>query len=148
MIYIRYFLYLLRHKCLVYKFGKTYKVGNWQVLIHDIDRFLPDRFFVFAKKYAGTNYNQLEYLIALKKHFDCSPHHLEYFAFNCFTEPNSTVLFPIPEKYIREARADWSAAGFARYGNTVKEFYERYGDQMKLEDKSRKVLEKILYEMA
>lgn len=99
-----------RHKYYVYYYGRKFNVNRFQLLVHDISKFLPSELIPYAKFfYMKEESNDYEYLLSFAKHTKRNKHHWEYWI--CLKDdfPNGIVL-EIPDKYIREMVSDWLAA--------------------------------------
>jgi len=138
------------------------KVGLWQSLIHDLSKFLPVEFFPYARTFYDENGNKrdlrrqdggydpnnskdvTEFSHAWINH-QRNKHHWQ--AWISIGDSGNLKAVEIPEKYVREMIADWVGAGLSYSGtkNPIR-WYETNKDTIILHEKSRKLLEKLLYE--
>lgn len=141
----KYFCYILRHKIYVLLAGRRLGVGWWQLLIHDLSKFLPSEWFPYADYFYGKGNNLLAFNYAWLKHQHRNPHHWQYWVLR--EDSGAKKLLEIPEKYLREMIADWSGAGMAINGNAdPTDWYIKNMNNIKMNDDSREKLHVILDE--
>ncbi len=142
--------YTLRHKWYVFLVGRKLGVSLWQRLVHDLSKFLPSEFFAYAECFHNENgsrrYLETEaFNIAWNKHQKCNKHHHQYWTL--IKDESDIVSLEMPEKYAREMVADWVGAGKAIYGkNEVKSWYYRNKNKVRLHDKTRELVERLVEE--
>lgn len=108
--YIKYFIYLLRHK--YYIFIECIKNKLFiSAIIHDWDKFIPSNFISYSRALNRENFlkeiEKEKYNRAVFNHRHRSKHHWEYWV---APAPTGLYLFRIPEKYIKEMICDWICA--------------------------------------
>lgn len=106
-IHLKYLSYVVRHKYYVYRAGRFFGVGVWQLLKHDASKFLRSEWVPYANFFYGNDRKYWSPLMrrAWKSHLARNPHHWEYW--------NGQE---IPDRYVREMVADWAGAGKAITG--------------------------------
>ena len=115
--HIGYLLYVLRHKWFVLKAGLHLKVPIMQLLLHDMSKFSWHEWSAYAKAnidddgYTKHVLKTPEYLAAWNHHQKHNPHHWQYWVL--FNGHNTNFL-EIPERYLREMVADWSAVSWSQ----------------------------------
>lgn len=153
--YIKYLMYLLRHKKNVFKI--CMKRGMYlHAITHDMSKFRPKEFIPYARKFYGiypqravspslprTNYKgpyqddiEREFLKAWEEHFTKNKHHEEHWIKNGY-------LSPMPEKYVDQMLADWSAMGI-EFGDTAEEYYLKSYNDKEFHKSTRLMIEKKL----
>lgn len=147
--------YLLRHKYYVFREGRKRKVGIWQLLIHDLSKFLPSEFIPYTAHFfrnpGNSDWNLGKgsstypaFQRAFRLHVLRNAHHWEYW---CAWDMDRGYHSPqkIPEKYFREMLADWDGTGYSKIGrNNTKEFYLHNLQRISLHPKTRERVEKEL----
>lgn len=167
MKYLRYLWYVLKHKYYVFKGGRIFGVGLWQLIVHDWSKFLPSEWTPYVNWFHRTvNEDQdgfkkadlrEDFEKALNRHFNRNPHHWEYWLLyrgklgEWVPQENSgrgVVPQYMPEKYVREMLADWYGAGFAKDGvDNVQNWWYKMKDDIVLHPDSRAILLDILDEV-
>lgn len=143
LLYLR---YLYRHKKAVYKAGRILRVSRWQLLVHDLSKFLPAEFFPYAKRFYGTGDNELEYTYAWNLHQKRNPHHWQYFVI--VFDDGAVRALEMPDKYAREMVADWAGAGYAVSGSwEIKPWYYSKKQKIRLHRKTRRRVETFIEEL-
>jgi hypothetical protein len=147
----QYARYVLRHKYYVYRAGRKLGLGRWQLLVHDLSKFLPSEWFPYVyyfhlKPKPGTTNRfyrpgkDVEFDAAWLKHQHRNPHHWQYWLLTQDDDPFKIV--PMPERFWREMIADWTGASMAQgYGSDVREWYGKHRDSIKLHRHTRKLVE-------
>lgn len=164
---LRYLWYVLKHKYYVFKGGRIFGVGLWQLLIHDLSKFSRHEWTPYVNWFHrtvdqdadGFKKQQLreDFERALNHHFNHNPHHWEYWLLyrgklgEWIPQENAgkgVVAQFMPEKYIREMLADWYGAGFAKDGvDNVVNWWQTMHNDIVLHDISRMILIDILEEV-
>lgn len=155
--YLKYLNYVLRHKWFVLKAGLELKVNLWQLLIHDLSKFLPDEFIPYARYFNGDypdwhevkyqNYTgptkqsvAREFDKAWLKHQHRNPHHWQHWVLR--EDSGAIKLLPMPDRYRREMLADWIGAGLAITGKLeVWNWYEKTVDSRMLDSSTKNWVE-------
>ena len=153
--YIKYLMYLLRHKKNVFKI--CMKRGMYiHAITHDMSRFRPKEFIPYARHFYGIypqrattlslprlNYKgpyqddiKREFLKAWEEHYTKNKHHEEHWIKNGFVSP-------MPEKYVDQMLADWSARSI-EFGGTAEEYYLKSYNDKELHKSTRLMIEKKL----
>lgn len=162
--YIKYLKYLLRHKW--YVGLACFERGlYWQGLIHDWSKFLPDEFipysnFFYGEKavprrdstgyYKPTDTGDEAFDFAWLLHQKRNKHHWQWWVLP--EDDGGLKVLPIPQKYLTEMVCDWIGAGkaqghFSPPSDPYLETRNWYGankNKMKLEEKTRRTVEKII----
>lgn len=148
--YIQYFSYLFRHKWFV--FVECWKRGLiWQGIVHDYSKFFPDELIPYANYFYGgdkrTNafYNPEEgtysFNVAWLKHIHRNPHHFQHWVLH--NDDGTTLMLPMPSRYMIEMLCDWIGAGKARNGSMgVLKWYTLNKDKIMLADINRMWIER------
>jgi hypothetical protein len=157
--HINYFIKLLRHKYYVFIGCMKLGVPIYLALIHDIDKYLPNIWFPYVDNFYnkdGTSKSirdktgaydpnsQTNKFMEAWIHHQKNKHHWQAW---CSIGDSGTISpIDMPEVYIREMVADWYGAGKA-YGNNDSpiEWYEKNKNKMLLTNRTRNILEIILY---
>jgi hypothetical protein len=110
--YVGYFWTVLKHKYWVYRYGRELGVGRWQLLMHDMSKFLPDEFIPYVHYFGRGKDEAFREAkdVAVRRHWERNPHHWAW-----YLQFGDEVL-PMPGKYVREMVADWMAASKAYEG--------------------------------
>lgn len=140
--YYNYIRYILRHKWYVFIVGLKYKVPIWQLLVHDLSKFLPSEFFPYMEYFYGAR-NQEKFDRAWNYHQKRNKHHWQYWTYT--QDSGATITIEMPEKYRREMLADWDGAGIAKSGKAdSKNWYIQHKDIYQFHPKTRALVEKDL----
>lgn len=162
------------HKWHVYCAGRRLGIGRWQLLIHDLDKFLPRMHRPYGRYFyalPGADWlkavldrseeSRLGMSLAWLRHVQSWGHHWQ-----CWVLVNGASVvavgrggatagvppiqaLPMPEKYVREMLADWMGAGRA-YDGKYPESIETWGwwqqnkDQLILHPESRRHLTRAI----
>ena len=164
--YLQYFKYIWVHKWFVFIAGLKTKAPLWNLIIHDLSKFLPDEFIPYADYFYNQKKKDKEnievfgdYKIAeaapygyfTKDRFNFAwlfhqrrnPHHWQYWYLMQDSDPSFAL--PMPEKYVREMVADWAGAGRAITGKwDVAKWYEGNKEKMILNFDTRIFVEKLI----
>lgn len=154
----KYFKYVLWHKWFVFVAGRRLGVPLWLLVIHDWSKFRPSEWFAYAQHFYGDNSAEFwdakdKYMVAEAApygffardrfnlawlhHQHRNKHHWQYWVqWQCLA-PGPKVMFPMPEKYMREMVADWVGAGRAQGTGSVREWFCVNVNRMVLRDKER-----------
>ena len=142
--YIKFLKYLFKHKYLVFK--ECVKLGIiWRGITHDFSKFSKTEFKPYTIKYfskrkpTGTEWEQ-----ARLHHLRKNPHHYQYHVI--VNDEGITVTTEMSETDVKEMLADWLAMSKNDKKLPLHEWYEKIKDKIILHPKSRKYLEKLLYE--
>lgn len=167
MHYIKYFWYVVCHKWFVFVAGLKTKTPLYQLLVHDLSKFLPSEFIPYAQYFYDKEKQEKEGLDAIglfglaelapwgfyiKDRFNLAwllhqrrnPHHWQYWYLMQDNDPDFPL--PIPEKYAREMVADWMGAGRAITGrwDDVKSWYRKNKTVIKIHPDTRVFIEKLI----
>jgi hypothetical protein len=156
-MHIKYLRAVLRHKMFVLLAGWG-EVGIWQLLVHDLSKFLPCEWFAYARKFYGGPYPSIyefhgdvrnmylsagcyrekiddDFDRAWLHHQHANPHHWQHYVLR--EDSGATKLLPMPDKYRREMLADWRGAGRAYGNNDTPGWYERNAANIMLHPETR-----------
>lgn len=95
---------ILLHKWFVIVIGRKLKVPLWNLLIHDLSKFLPSEFPHLARKFFGENDDKKGFDSFYSLHTHRNKHHPA-----CWINKEGTAL-PVPMVVVKEMVADWSSA--------------------------------------
>jgi hypothetical protein len=160
MRYLKYLWYLLKHK--FYVFIECCKLGiPWRGLVHDLSKFYPSEFYVYAHKFYHSDgsgkeirsssgyYNATAQEIprgsfeeAWFLHQKRNAHHWQYWSIAQDTA--GMVIFEIPEVYLREMVADWRGAARVQNTRGANNWYRVNKNSLQLHPRSRQWIEKEL----
>lgn len=138
MIYLKYLLYILKHKW--YVFLECVKEGILiRGITHDLSKFRIDEFIPYAEYFYGNGSKQA-FDRAWEKHKARNSHHPEHWelVFDGYTNAKE-----MPEKDRLEMLCDWNAMSKTQGGTTL-EYYEEKGHNNILHNNTRKWLENRL----
>jgi hypothetical protein len=120
--HLRYFAYVLRHKWLVtiaaHRLGIT-RQGLW----HDLSKFRPSEFRPYVEHLYGRQRCCAHlphgavcpaFRAAVQLHYDRNHHHPEHWRWH--VGYNRVRVYPMPEEFMLEMIADWSAMSRAKEG--------------------------------
>lgn len=112
---------------------------------HDISKFSEEEFDGYRKYYYPLDGEDKEEAskaldYAWLHHKNSNKHHWDY-----WIDGDGTSL-EIPNKYLAELILDWASMSY-RFGDTPLEYYESNKSDIKLNDKTRELLEKVLSEL-
>jgi hypothetical protein len=132
----KYLSYVLRHKWYVFLEAKKLDIP-WLGFMHDMSKFRPDEWgpyvnFFYGKKaanprdatgyYKPTNTGDIAFDYAWLLHQKRNRHHWQYWCLP--NDDGTTVVLPMPERYLKEMLADWMGAGRAQGKPDCKAWYE------------------------
>lgn len=136
--------YILRHKRLVYRAGRKLDVSRVQLLVHDFQKFLPAEWGAYTRKFFTDEQRpHAEFEQAWLHHQRLGgKHHWQYW----IQVLNYGELKPLqmPERYVREMLADWTAMGWANGVDSAVPWYEKNRDKMILHPKTEKFLDELM----
>jgi len=142
----------MRHKWFVAR--ECFRHGlYWQGITHDLSKFLPDEWFTYVNQYYGDNKSPdhiQKFRVAFLTHQKRNKHHWQYWLL--FDDFGNFYSLPMPHKYVAEMLADWEGAGRAQgrfpnnddYYQWTKKWYDKYKDEIFLDDEARNWIEKKL----
>lgn len=149
--FCRTFIYLVKHKYYVFKYGFDLDVPVIQLIIHDYTKFYPSLFLAYSlwwqyQSEDKTRFNKIRawagirYLEAFNKHQKTEKHHWQYFCL--INAIDSIKVLEMPEKYVKEMVADWAAAGTAKFGRfELIKWYSKNENKINISDKTRIIVE-------
>ena len=153
--HIAYGRYVLIHKWHVFWACLSYGVPIWAALFHDLDKFLPDEWFPYARTFyapdGSKQYIESEaFTLAWNFHQKRNRHHWQFWLITW--DRGVTEPLPMPDVYRREMLADWIGAGRAiAAGNgqiwlmtNTCDWYEKNKDKMILHPDTRAWIESEL----
>lgn len=167
--YLQYFKYVCVHKWFVFVAGLRVKAPLWNLIVHDLSKFLPDEFIPYAQYFYDKKKRESEGLEAIGLfglaelapfgfyvrdrfnrawllHQRRNPHHWQYWYLMQDNDPDMAI--PMPEKYVREMIADWAGAGRAITGKwDTANWYEKNKEKIKLHPETRTMVETLLQEL-
>jgi len=161
MKYIKYLIYILRHKWFV--FIECFKMKIiWRGIFHDLSKFRPSEFIPYANHFYGEkasdinkgrdssgyyeagNTGDLNFDIAWFYHQKRNRHHWQWWIIpiNC----NCYKILSMDEDSIKEIVCDWVGAGKAINGkdSSVNSWYNQNKDKITLNTETRRKIEEIL----
>jgi len=146
MKYLRYLLYILKHKWYV---GKVcFTDGLWiHAITHDLSKFSPREFFAYADKFYGKptanareeKRRELRFQKAWNHHQNRNKHHWNYWV---AVNGSKQEPVPMPMRYIYQMIADWHGMADQR-GAKRWLFYNTARNQMILHQLTRIKVEQI-----
>lgn len=95
---------ILLHKWLVITIGRKLKIPWWNLIIHDLSKFLPSEFPHLARKFFGVNDDGDGFSAYYLLHTSRNAHHPRY-----WMSSNGDPL-PVPMIFVKEMLADWASA--------------------------------------
>jgi len=153
-----YLKYVLRHKWFVMQ--ECFRMGLiWRGLVHDIDKFLPDEWFSYAKffynsdgtkkikirkfgYYKPTDTGNKKFDYAWLLHQKRNKHHWQWWILP--EDEGGLKILEMPIIYIREMICDWIGAGRAQNVENWRDvvpWYSLNKDKMQLHPTTRLILE-------
>jgi hypothetical protein len=155
-----YLKYVLRHKYHVYRWGRRFGVGRWQLLKHDLSKFLPSEWFPYVNHFYGdrgeskkvrdetgyykpTDTGDPAFDFAWLLHQKRNRHHWQWWVLP--EDDGGTKALEIEYRYLFEMLADWFGAGAAQGTPDSRKWYEANKGKMQLHPKSRVYVERALY---
>lgn len=149
--HIQYFKYVMRHKWYVLLAGLKLGVPIWILILHDWDKFLPDEWFAYRRRFFGNGdyqeqiddaLNDPRYQMAWHLHTKRNKHHWQWWLTP--REDGTFRLLPMSDVYRREMLADWRGAGRALGFPDTAAWYTKNRDNMQLHDETRQWVENQL----
>jgi hypothetical protein len=155
MIYLKYLLYVIRHKWFVTQ--ECFKRGlYWQGIVHDLSKFRLSEFIPYARHFKGkiqtgrdntgyykpTDTGDPAFDAAWFLHQKRNPHHWQYWIMPL--DQIGYKVLPIPKKYLIEMVCDWYGAGKAQGTPDVTVWYAKNQDKLQLHPISRADVEYLL----
>lgn len=146
----QYLWYILKHKYYVFYYGLEFYpyCSIWQLLVHDLSKFLPSEFFPylnwFYKKEQTVPFSKFldrkdRFNAAWLKHIHRNPHHWQYWILQ--QDNGKFLALQIPPRYLFEMLVDWMAMA-KTFGNpSVSWWYEKNRMNIQLHDETRKQVE-------
>ena len=125
--YVAYLIHILRHIYRIFKLGREMDIPLWNLLIHDIGRFLPSEFFAYARTFYNSTgelgfYPSTSFQRAQHRHLKHNKHHWQYWVL--FDENNEPYALDMPICYIKEYVADLMTDGIhIPYSKTTYNFF-------------------------
>ena len=95
---------ILLHKWFVIVIGRKLKVPWWNLLIHDLSKFLPSEFPHIARKFFGAGDDEKGFKSFYLLHTNRNAHHPAYWV------NKSGKASPVPTIIVKETLADWVSA--------------------------------------
>jgi len=143
-IYAEYLAYLIKHKYWVFQmlFQKKLYI---QAIMHDISKFYPSEFDLYARYYATKK--RMNITKAWHLHLHRNKHHWQYWLF--IDNEGNMKAFEMPEKYVIEMIADWYAVaimegGYNKLEQRVAEWYFSRQNKILLHQNTKKFVEDII----
>lgn len=114
LTYLRYFLYLLKHK--YYVFVEACKLGiPLRGLLHDVSKLYPSEFVAYANHFYGKGKKDEDaFRSAWLHHQHRNPHHWQHWILR--NDDGTLDVLDMPLNYRKEMLADWRGAGKAIKG--------------------------------
>jgi hypothetical protein len=100
--------------------GIKIKANIWDLITHDLSKFLPSELAHYDRQFYGKADDLLGFSYAWNHHQKCNKHHWEYWIpITGHSRGGYSDLqpLPMPERYIREMIADWMGACRAYEGH-------------------------------
>jgi hypothetical protein len=157
---LKYLTYVLRHKYFVAK--ECFKKGlYWQGITHDLSKLYPSEFIPYSSYFnrkevflnAHGESEDPAFNLAWFIHQKRNKHHWQYWILPAEGEGARSIVFEMPENYIVEMICDWAGAGRAQgfvspeddiYFET-RSWYQANKNNMQLHEKTREIIERILF---
>lgn len=155
MLYIRYLVYVLRHKWFV--FLECARVGLWRRgLVHDLSKFLPSEFIPYARHFYGGRTSQRDssgyykptdtgdpaFDLAWLAHQNRNDHHWQWWVIPA--NGGGLVVYPMSWSARLEMVCDWRGAARAQGTRDVCGWYTKHKDQILLAPATRSFVEAAL----
>lgn len=157
-MYLKYLLYIIRHKWFVFfgclKLGWKSSFGLallYRGIVHDMSKFLPSEFFPYMNYFYGNGNIDCGDDEEIEREFDKAwlfhqhrnKHHWQYWILKY--DDGGWRFIDIPDIYLLEMVADWYGAGRAIAGRkTVGPWYNNNKNKMLMSQRSMMVLETII----
>lgn len=148
--YIALFKYTLLHKWYVFLACHTLGI-TWSGIVHDLDKFLPNRFIPYANHFynkdgtrcAELNQDDAVYNYAWLLHQKANKHHWEWWVL-LGRRPHSYTVLPMYNDSVKEMLADWYGASKAKGHNDFLEWWEVNQHKISLHPDTRKQIEEYV----
>lgn len=154
-MYFKYLRAVLRHKRFVYEEGRRIGLGRWQLLVHDLSKFLPCEFIPYARQFYGSyparrdvpselwmrcgvrtkEEVKADFDRAWLHHQHANPHHWQHYVLR--EDSGKVKVLPMPWKYRLEMLADWRGAGRAFGDGDTASWYRKTAAGRLLHDETR-----------
>ena len=95
---------ILKHKWLVIVIGRKLKIPWWNLIIHDLSKFLPSEFPHLARKFFGANDDKDGFSRYYLLHTSRNAHHPMYWV------GSAGNVLPAPMVIAKEMIVDWASA--------------------------------------
>lgn len=141
---LKYLKYLLIHKWYVFVYGLKYGVNPIQLILHDYTKFYMSELIPYRNWFTRqirTKESSEAFHAAWLHHIHNNKHHWEHWVLR--TTDDKMFVLRMPEKYVREMAADWSAMG-AYFGNTAAEWYTKNKHGIALHPQTRSRVEVLI----
>lgn len=141
----KYLKYVLAHKRRVWVAGREFGVGRLRLLVHDFQKFSPKEWGPYIRRFVlEESYPHAEFEHAWLHHLRVGgKHHWEYWL---LLQPDGTVkALEMPEKYVREMLADWTAMG-RHFGeeDAPRGWWEKKKDSFIIHPRTRRLVEELI----
>lgn len=115
---------------------------------HDDSKTKTDEYDAYDAYFYGGNVSyavKQEFNRAWLAHIHRNPHHWQYYVLTCDEPEEGEILIEIPYNYLIELICDWWSFSW-KTGNLYEifDYYEKRKDYIKMNDRSRAELEKLL----
>lgn len=139
LIYIKYFLKIIKHKMYVLSAVPSCRKMLLRLILHDMSKFLPSEFFSYARYWGTEPKKRSVHVInafecANRLHNKRNKHHWEHWV----VDYKDKIANPMDVLSVSEMLYDWRAAGLAYKGvDDSGEYYEKNSSKMILNDSTR-----------
>lgn len=156
MKYIKYLLYILKHKYYVAKLCVRFGLYK-QAILHDWSRFTPREFialsnYYYSGKHPGYFHHNGQDAAFVKEfginqcawwHQKLNRHHWEWWII--ITDNGDIVPMEIEKRFIKEMIADWFSASLVKTGKLdLVNWYYKNKNRIMIHPKSQRYLERLL----
>jgi hypothetical protein len=147
--HLSYLKYVIRHKWFVWQASRKIGAPLWQALMHDLSKFRPSEWTPYActfyKSDGSKQYDETpEFNRAWLLHQHRNPHHWQHWLLRM--DKGDVFAVEMPRLDALEMVADWMGAGRARTGKwECAEWYAKNRDKIILHDKTRRLVDGILF---
>lgn len=121
-----------------------YQIG----IAHDQSKYDPEEYAAYDAYFYGGNRSYKvvqDFKLAWLKHIHRNPHHWQYWLLHNDDPGEGFVILDMPNNYIIEMICDWWAFSWAKNDlHEIFNWYDQHKDYMKLSEKTRKTVERIL----
>lgn len=147
MRHLAFLKYVLRHKWFVFWECLRLGVPMWRAILHDLDKFSPDVWFLFVDAFGKGTWrrrfdNTPGVALATQRHYRRSLHHWQSWLLKW--DQGDAMCIPMPDTHRREMLADWTAAGKANGRPDITEWYYQNVDNIHVHAETREWLEREL----